>query len=996
MPATQARCIVPIEDHVILLEDDDEDILTLDDLTRTRRRDVPQPPPRPAYEKALQDLRYPDRFGYNGSGFAPQLEPAYVLWLQDVYYRSGPTLHLTELRTDGRSRGPGKKAISFGPEDVRRLASELDRQIGLILLGTNLVGDRYAGGYSYSTMSRAHFPVPPQWTAILLPLLCRTERFYLRRDDELIPLRSDEGGTWDFVVAVRPDPGVGWKLCGQFRRADERLDVRDITCVLEGTPGAFIHEGVVGWLNASGCFHWVRHMHKNGEIPVPRGSENAFLATFSHLEVQPKLEANEHWGVSRLEIDPVPELSLRTDGRLGVANQQITVDLAFRYGSLRVEAGSRGQMLYEAAGRRQIRRNLDAEGRAAGRLRELGITSTKYSGLRLRSTRAAQVIGTLLQEGWQVLGMKNAFRAAGAISIEVTSGIDWFELSGTIRFGDRDVPLPEILAAARRGDKFVSLGDGAMGMLPEDWLTQHGSLLDCGQREGDIIRFSRVQACLLDVMLAELPEARFDEQIAAMRERMRSFTGVQPTPAPEGFVGTLRPYQEQGLGWMEFLREFGWGGCLADDMGLGKTIQVLAMLLHRKRAGDQGPSLVVVPRSLVFNWKREAARFTPELQILDHTGQDRSDDPKTFGEMDLIITTYGTLRQDIDVLRKQTFNYAILDEAQAIKNPKSLSAKASRLLNARQRLVMTGTPVENHLGDLWSLFEFLNPGMLGNAGNFKGSFVEKRGEPSGRLDLLARMLRPFILRRTKSQVAPELPARTEQIVDCEMTPWQAGVYDEIRAYYRSRLLKTVDQRGLKRSKIHVLEALLRLRQAACHPALIDKGTPSADSAKTETLMEMLREIIDEGHKALVFSQFTSFLSIVRAALDKAGITYEYLDGQTTDRQQRVDRFQSDPACPLFLISLKAGGTGLNLTAAEYVFILDPWWNPAVEAQAIDRTHRIGQDRKVIAYRLITQNTVEARILELQDRKRHLAEAIVTESNSLIQSLTREDLELLLS
>ena len=346
--------------------------------------------------------------------------------------------------------------------------------------------------------------------------------------------------------------------------------------------------------------------------------------------------------------------------------------------------------------------------------------------------------------------------------------------------------------------------------------------------------------------------------------------------------------------------------------------------------------------------------------------------------------------------RDREFDTIVLDEAQCVKNAGTESAKAVRLLRGRQRLAMSGTPVENHLGELWSLFEFLNPGMLGSARVFQavGGGLRNPSEETRRL--LAQALRPFLLRRTKEQVAAELPPKLEQTLYCELEPQQRRLYNELRAHYRSTLLQRVDQQGLAKSKMHVLEALLRLRQAACHPGLVDAKRIAEPSAKVEVLLEHLSEVIEEGHKALVYSQFTSFLKIVRKRLDKEGLTYEYLDGKTRDRQARVERFQGDAACPLFVISLKAGGLGLNLTAAGYVFLLDPWWNPAVEAQAVDRVHRIGQTQHVFAYRLIARDTVEEKVLELQKTKRDLAAAILGEDSSLIRDLRREDLELLLS
>jgi SNF2 family DNA or RNA helicase len=362
----------------------------------------------------------------------------------------------------------------------------------------------------------------------------------------------------------------------------------------------------------------------------------------------------------------------------------------------------------------------------------------------------------------------------------------------------------------------------------------------------------------------------------------------------------------------------------------------------------------------------------------------------------VILTTYGTLRRDILSLKDLEFDYVILDEAQAIKNADTESSKAARLLRGRYRLGLSGTPVENHLGELWSLFEFLNPGMLGAASVFKVAGSTWRNPPEDTRRLLAQALRPFILRRTKQQVAQELPPKSEQTIYCEMETAQRKLYDELRQHYRESLLKRIETDGLAKSKIQVLEALLRLRQAACHPALLDPERIGDPSAKLEALLAQLREVLDEGHKALVFSQFTSLLKIVRERLNESGIVYEYLDGATRDRQSRVERFQTDRSCGIFLISLKAGGVGLNLTAAEYVFILDPWWNPAVEAQAVDRTHRIGQQRPVFAYRLIARDTVEEKILELQNSKRDLAAEIIGAESSVIRKLKPEDLALLLS
>ncbi|MEE8523918.1 MAG: DEAD/DEAH box helicase, partial [Thermoanaerobaculia bacterium] len=401
------------------------------------------------------------------------------------------------------------------------------------------------------------------------------------------------------------------------------------------------------------------------------------------------------------------------------------------------------------------------------------------------------------------------------------------------------------------------------------------------------------------------------------------------------------------------------------------------------------------PASVVYNWIDEAARFTPKLKVVEYRGAGREELRQRLAELDVLVTTYGTLRNDISYLATVEFDTVILDEAQAIKNPASQTAKASRLLVARHRLALTGTPIENHLGELGSIFDFLNPGLLGRLPQLD-ILTAGRAPSKKELARLAEYLRPFILRRTKAQVLPDLPEKTEQVLRCDMLPEQRVLYDRLRAGYQESLMEQVETQGVSRSAIQVLEALLRLRQIACHPGLVDKSWEEAGSAKLETLFDQVSEVLDEGHKVLVFSQFTKLLGYVRRHLDEQELPYAYLDGKTQNRGEVVERFQTDPDCNLFLISLKAGGLGLNLTAAGYVFLLDPWWNPAVEAQAIDRTHRIGQTQPVFAYRLIARDTVEEKLLELQAAKRDLADAILDGEGQSLRDLTAEDLRMLLS
>jgi len=635
------------------------------------------------------------------------------------------------------------------------------------------------------------------------------------------------------------------------------------------------------------------------------------------------------------------------------------------------------------------------EMRAEVMLYQLGVRDAWIAGQQAKEIKPNKLAKAVLEAtaaGWLVEAEGKLYRQASHFELNVTSGTDWFDLGGAANFEGTSVPLPRLLEALRKGEKTVVLDDGTIGMVPEAWLKQYGLIARMGTAAGDAIRFGKAQVGVLDALLASRPEIGVDKQFEKARSELRKFDGVEPADPPAAFKGELRGYQRDGLGWLRFLRAFGCGGCLADDMGLGKTVQVLAHLASKRK----GTALIVMPKSLIFNWKQEAARFAPKLKVLDHTGLERDKTTDSFAKHDLVLTTYGTLRRDAAMIAGFRFDTCVLDESQAAKNATTDTAKAVKLIQADHRLALSGTPIENHLGELWTLFDFLNPGMLGRAGAFGGEAGTLRNPGPETRELLAKALKPFILRRTKSQVAKDLPEKTEQTLFCELEPEQRKLYDELRDHYRASLLSKVDELGLKRTKIQVLAALLRLRQAACHPGLIDVKRTGDPSAKLDALVPQIQEVVEEGHKVLVFSQFTSFLAIAKYHFDDLGLDYEYLDGKTRDRAARVERFQTDPDCRLFLVSLKAGGVGLNLTAADYVYLLDPWWNPAVEAQAIDRSHRIGQKKPVFAYRMIAKGTVEEKVLELQKKKKSLADSILGGDDRLITDLKREDLELLLS
>ena len=892
--------------------------------------------------------------------------------------------------------------LRLGRNVIESIDSAADRENVAVLLGMYAES---AEAYLLRPMTLgqtpARFAFNPAYFDLLLPRLAASGRLCIARrnapEGELEgPLAWDAGAPWRFRLTLGTSLQEStWTLGGVLYRDDEERPVASARLLLPS--GLVLWDNQIGRFDPDGSFDWINHVREAGGLEVAADDRDEVLGRLLSMDAVPRLRvpAESGWSMQT----GTPRLRVEITTPQGDRAEAVRGSLSIDYGGLVIDPRSQARTVADRDNRIWLERDPKQEEELRDRLPfeapggVIRLNSFDSWELLLRRSQLPLAIRMLVDAGCDVVTDGRALRRSQSWNLAVTSGIDWFELEGRVDFGGASASIAEILASRRRGDTFIQLGDGSTGMLADEWLERIERLAKLGETQGDGVRFKMSQASVLDAMLGD-SEVRVDATFARVRERLRSFDGIEAAPAAAGFEGELREYQRFGLGWLNFLMEFGFGGCLADDMGLGKTVQVLALLQARHVKGAaKAPSLVVVPRSLLHNWMDEAARFTPQLRALDLTGLGRHGRRSEIAHHDIILTTYGTLRRDAESLSKIEFSHVILDEATAIKNPASVSAKACRVLRAQHRLALTGTPVENHIGELWSIFEFLNPGMLGAARVFQT--VDVSNTDGAERETLLRALRPFILRRTKDQVLQELPAKTEQTIHCEMDAAQKRFYDRLRDHFRSTLGRRIEHNGLAKSKIHVLEALLRLRQAACHPGLVDEKEAGATSCKLEALEEQLGEIVEGGHKAIVFSQFTKFLALVRTRLDALGIPYEYLDGRTRDRRARVVRFQEDPNCPVFLISLKAGGHGLNLTAADYVFILDPWWNPAVEAQAIDRAHRIGQVRNVFAYRLITRGTVEEKILELQAQKRHVADAILKQDSSVLRSLTAEDLRLLL-
>ncbi len=982
------------------------------------------------------------------------------------------------------------KPARFSTDALASLREPEDRELLALLGAQNAAGPRWGAGN--------HVEVPvyaalAQVRRLAMSGRCFYGNYGLEAFESAVPLVWDGEEAWRVVLRVTSAAAPagtrgagaakpGYSVSCELRRGEETLLVSELR-EAHGS-GLLVLPGRLGCVAGQAEALWLTRLRSLGSVIVPERELEAFV-TACDRPGGPELELPAELGLVDLEVSARLGLVLEASpgARGSKSNARVLARALALYGARRVALGQgSGGAVIDLKAKRRVARAPALEAEGLRRLGELGFRPERSrrrgpsvasgSGLLELDARLLNgAVGTLLDEGWLVEGEGRRYRRAGVGGLRFESGIDWFELSGKATLDGVEVSLPELLAGLRKGGNVVRLGDGTIGVLPEEWLRRLLPFAHLGETEPhgegtdeppEAVRFRRSQVALLDTMLARLPDVDVDAGFRRLRDAVTAWTGPEAAQPGPGFVGALRTYQEEGLGWLMHLERVGFGGCLADEMGLGKTIQVLALLerFHAQRLSEDAPegasreartalpSLVVAPRSLVHNWLDEAARFTPQLRVRAHLGAGRRSIASDIAEggLDVFVTSYATLRRDIEGLAPLRFGYVILDEAQAIKNADALGTKAVRLLSAEHRLALTGTPVENHLGELESLMEFLNPGVLsgirrleraraalasaelgleasegfedGESGELaeepeptaprevEQAALRRDGEAAAgsalgaaeraHAEALGAAVRPFILRRTKAEVARELPERIEQTLYVDLGEAERQRYDELQRHYRTALRQRVDELGVGRSTPHILEALLRLRQAACHPGLLDPALADAGSAKLDCLVERLEEVVAEEHKALVFSQFVSLLDLVAPRLAELGIRTERLDGKTRERRERVERFQTDSDVKVFLISLKAGGVGLNLTAADTVFLLDPWWNPAAEAQAIDRAHRLGQERRVLAFRLIARGTVEEKVARLQARKRDLYDAILGEGSDLSGKMTRAELEDLLA
>lgn len=728
------------------------------------------------------------------------------------------------------------------------------------------------------------------------------------------------------------------------------------------------------------------------------------------LQKHYRVDIDKNLNLQYLEVEPKPRVFLAE-----LNEEFLLVKPQFDYEGLILDYDEQTEHIEQTDGAiKVVRRNKAKEESVYEYLRSL---HPKFSGQRnnlyyylkfdevMRNGWFLNMISRVQEQGLPVYGIQNLRRFkyntnAPKFKIEAGSGLDWFDVNVAASWGKQEISMPQLKKAIQNQQGAILLDDGTLGVIPEEWISRYGLLLRMAREENGSLKVSKLHFSVLDELADDLKGSSVLQEIEQKKKLLLNFDKVQALPPPQAITAKLRPYQLAGFHWLQMLDEIGWGGCLADDMGLGKTLQTITFFQYLKEKKQACTQLVVCPTSLIFNWEKEIEKFCPGLKFYTYYGSQRSLGEDHFEQFDVVLTSYSLLRRDIRRLSRFKWEYVILDESQTIKNPHAQITKAVGLLGCHNRIALSGTPVQNNTSDLFAQFNFLNPGLLGSYEFFKTEFsnpIDKNGDKNKTVEL-RKLIYPFMLRRTKEQVAKDLPDKTEVVLWCTMGREQRALYEGYKDYYRNALLKRIDEEGMGKAGIYILEGLLKLRQICDHPRLIDDADAvGTASVKTD---ELLREISENtgDHKLLIFSQFTSMLSILADELKQNKISFCYLDGRTPParRQKQVDDFQNQPDIKLFLISLKAGGVGLNLTAADYVYLIDPWWNPAAEQQAIDRTHRIGQKRKIFAYKMICKDSVEEKILTLQQKKKELSAELVSEEAGFVKKLSRDDVAFLFS
>ncbi len=969
-----------------------------------RGNSLPAPPPSPT----------PARIGAAGTGLDAWLpEDLPLHGFPDLEYRvtvRPSALHVVVIDPALRAPVIPSEALATqamaptGDREALRLLARLER--GDIRRGLELRGEDAADLLARLNGRRV----------LLEPSLMQ-----LRWADE--PLR----GRFDLELARRNhDAGAEMVVVkvGFERKSDGRRFSLGNGAWFEGAPGFHIDttEGIARPLEMRVTPAWLQRLWRTPQIQYPLEGLPALLS-----DVIPRIAGEIGAELPTLgevadEVDLPPAFKLRAFGELIEAR----VQLSAAYGETEIEVRADGMsppilvLPPPAPGKkaRCVRADVLGQQQAIEAIRDLGfVADEEGKGLVCRGDDAigfwTEGLGALPEE-WEffvpddLVGVQVRTEDVGARA-RVSSGMDWLGLKITFQAGGVTVPPDELARCLSEGRRYVKLEDGSFARIDA------AKVREVLARQAEILASSNKgkiplsQAGRVQELLGHVASSTIAADTKQLFDKLQGIEDIDHVKKPRNLKATLRPYQEQGLSWLGFIHELGSGGVLADDMGLGKTLETIALLLHlkndRKKREEAGETvertvnLIVCPTSVVPNWLKEIDKFAPSLKAMAWHGADRHEKVEELTEHDIVITSYALLRRDEEQLSKMKLAYAILDEAQQIKNPMSATARSAKKLDAGRRLALTGTPIENRLSEIWSIFDFVSPGLLGDLARFEQRYSGPidRGDGKAAARLRA-TIHPFVLRRTKEEVAKDLPEKIEIETQVELAEEQAKLYGQVLQEVRASVLGEVDRVGMAKAHIQILAALTRLRQVACDPRLL--GLPrafgDADSGKLETLRELIQEAYAGGHRVLLFSQFVSMLTLIRRAMEADGIKYEYLDGSTKDRQERVDRFQNDPTCTVFLISLKAGGMGLNLTGADTVIHFDPWWNPAVEDQATDRAHRIGQTKVVTVYRLVAKGTIEEKIGELAQKKRALVDTVLSEDAGGMKKLTRNDLDDLFS
>ncbi len=698
-------------------------------------------------------------------------------------------------------------------------------------------------------------------------------------------------------------------------------------------------------------------------------------------------------------IDCVPKPFIEIEEKIGSVN----IELWFCYDGADVSYNSEREYIYKGKddGRyTAFRRNYQFERDVFQFLKVKLKTFAHYDFFYQIFSVPTNVTNFLVKHGAKILdenielrlkGSKNKISPwRGNLTLRLNSDLDWFDVK--VGYQDTEGNVNSIsFDWSLLSSGLIKAGDSYV-LIKEEDIKKLRSLRDEGMNENGELKVSKFHYHFIDEFYQDMINIQNSDvkQARKISSKLKDFKKIKNYSLPRKFNGVLRDYQYEGFKWLFFLHDHNINGCLADDMGLGKTVQTLAFLLKLKEVNKLGAALVVVPVNTLANWESEINRFTPGINYLLHYGAARGRKLEDIHRYDFILSTYHTLRNDIEIFKEISFNYIVLDESQSIKNANTMLFKTMRILRSRHRITLTGTPIENSTVELWSQMEFLNPGILGRRTDFSKRFavpIENRGDKDA-AQKLKHIIYPFLLRRKKEDVARELPDKTEITLYSQMGEEQSSIYEEHRIFYRNAIMGKIEKDGLKNSAIEIFSALLKLRQIALFPVLTDTKFKNIQSCKFMQLKDMVEEILQENHKIVIFSQFVKCLDIIKKYFKRKNLNYSYIDGSLNagKRKEEINTFQENADRKIFLLSLKAGGVGINLTSADYVFLFDPWWNPAVENQAVDRLHRIGQSRKVMAYKMIVKNTVEEKILELQERKKKLVSQLITTESSFFKSL----------